>query len=342
MLLLFIRNAWKRALGLPSRPVLESRFRSCLQRLRYGFQGCRNDASMLFLWVVTLMWAFSFSLIGVYLSGQVDDFVSVFLRVALALAVFAPLLWRARPGWRAGGALMAIGAVQIGVMYWFLFHAYGYLSVPELLLFTIFTPLYVTLIDEVLIGRRHVPGRFWLGAALAVGGAAVIRFGSVSPDFLTGFALVQGANLCFAAGQVAYKRLELGDTVSQIQTFGLFFVGAALVAGLGVVLFADHSRWPDSALQWGVLLWLGLGASGLGYLGWNLGAKRVNTGQLAAMNNMLIPAGILVNFIFWNRDVDWLRLLIGGAIIAAGVWVCRDVSTAASRYNQTHGSPTQR
>lgn len=288
-----------------------------------------DPASMLLLWTVTLLWAFSFSLIGVYLSGQVDDFVSVFLRVVLALAVFAPLLLRARPGRRAVGALMAIGAVQIGLMYLFLFHAYGYLSVPELLLFTIFTPLYVTLIDEVLIGRRHVPGRFWLGAALAVGGAAIIRYGGLSPDFVTGFCLVQAANLCFAAGQVAYKRVELGSTVSQVQAFGFFFLGAVLVAGVGVVLFADHARWPTTALQWGVLAWLGLGASGLGYLGWNLGAKRVNTGQLAAMNNMLIPAGILVNFIFWNRDVDWPRLLVGGIVIGAAVWVCRGPSRRA-------------
>jgi carboxylate/amino acid/amine transporter len=297
---------------------------------------------MSFLWIVTLVWAFSFSLIGVYLSGQVDDFVSVFLRVVLALAVFAPLLWRARPGWRVGVGLMAIGAVQIGVMYLFLFHAYAYLSVPELLLFTIFTPLYVTLIDEVFLGRRHVAPRFWLGAALAVGGAAIIRFGAVSPDFLLGFVLVQGANLCFAAGQVAYKRLELGGTLSQVQTFGFFFLGAALVAGLGVVLFADHARWPATALQWGVLLWLGLGASGLGYLGWNLGAKRVNTGQLAAMNNMLIPAGILVNVLFWNREADWLRVIAGGAVIVIAVWLCRDVSGRTRRYTGRHERASER
>ncbi len=298
---------------------------------------------MSLLWIVTVLWAFSFSLIGVYLSGQVDNFISVFLRAVLALAVFAPLLLRSsRPGWKTGGTLMAIGAVQIGLMYLFLFHAYGYLRVPELLLFTIFTPLYVTLIDEVLIGRRHVPRRFWLGAVLAVAGAAVIRFGSVSPDFLTGFALVQAANLCFAAGQVAYKRTELGGAVSQVQAFGFFFLGAVVIAGAAVLLFADHARWPTTALQWGVLAWLGLVASGLGYLGWNLGAKRVNIGQLAAMNNMLIPAGILVNFAFWNRDIDWLKLLIGGTIIVAAVCVCRDPDAAARRYNPGHGSSAQR
>ena len=277
---------------------------------------------MILLWLVTLGWAFSFSLIGVYLSGQVDDYISVFIRVFLALLLFAPLLLRARIGLRPALSLMAIGAVQIGLMYLFLFHAYAYLTVPELLLFTIFTPLYVTLIDELLIGRRHLPGRFWIGAVLAVAGAAVIRYGELSDSFVTGFVLVQAANLCFAAGQVAYKRLELGSTLSQVQIFGLFFLGATIVAGIGMLLFADFSNMPTTGLQWGVLIWLGLGASGLGYLGWNLGAKRVNTGQLAAMNNMLIPAGILVNVVIWNRDVDWLRLTIGAAVIVAAVFWC--------------------
>ncbi len=273
------------------------------------------------LWLVTLGWAFSFSLIGVYLAGQVDDYISVFVRVSLALLLFAPLLMRARLPPARALALMAIGAVQIGLMYLALFRAYGHLGVPELLLFTIFTPLYVTLIDEVLIGRRHLPVVWWLAALLAVVGAAVIRYDGLTATALTGFFLVQAANLCFAIGQVAYRRLALGAVVSQIQAFGYFFLGATLVAGLGMVLFADFDRAPATVLQWSVLAWLGLGASGLGYLGWNLGARRVNTGQLAAMNNMLIPAGILVNYALWARDVDWLRLVIGGAVIAGAVWL---------------------
>ena len=276
---------------------------------------------MTLLWLVTLGWAFSFSLIGVYLSGQVDDFLSVLIRVALAAIVFAPLLRRSRIALGQAGVLMAIGAVQIGLMYLFLFHAYGYLGVPELLLFTIFTPLYVALIDELMIGRRHLPLAWWLAALLAVAGAAVIRYGGLDSGTLTGFLLIQGANLCFAAGQVAYKRLVGGNTVDQVQAFGWFFVGAVIICLPAAWLFADFERLPAGTLQWGVLLWLGIGASGLGYLGWNLGAKRVNTGQLAAMNNMLIPAGILVNFLFWNRDVDWPRLLVGGLIIVLAVWL---------------------
>ncbi|GAL25047.1 putative acetate efflux pump MadN [Vibrio variabilis] len=43
-----------------------------------------------YLYSVTLLWAFSFSLIGVYLAGQVDSWFSVLMRVVLAALVFLP------------------------------------------------------------------------------------------------------------------------------------------------------------------------------------------------------------------------------------------------------------
>ena len=43
---------------------------------------------------VTLLWSFSFSLIGVYLAGQVDAYFSVLTRIALASLVFLPFLRR--------------------------------------------------------------------------------------------------------------------------------------------------------------------------------------------------------------------------------------------------------
>lgn len=276
---------------------------------------------MALLWIVTLMWAFSFSLIGVYLSGQVDDYVSVFVRTLLALLLFLPLLLRARPGLGTVLRLAGIGAVQIGLMYLFLFHAFAHLSVPTLLLFTTLTPLYVTLIDERILGRRRLPLAWWLAALLAVTGAAVIRFAGVDSEVLTGFVLIQAANLCFAFGQVWYKRTKLPAGLSQVQVFGFFFLGGVVVSGLALALFGEPGRLPVTNVQWAVLVWLGLGASGLGYLGWNIGARMVNTGQLAAMNNMLIPVGILVNVVIWNRDADWPRLIIGGGIIMVAVWL---------------------
>lgn len=286
---------------------------------------------MTLLILITLLWAVSFSLIGVYLAGQVDGYLVVFIRMVLALITVLPLFrWRHLSPQNGQlphlAKLAVIGAVQIGAMYLFLYHAFLYLSVAEVLLFTIFTPLYITLIDELILNRKHLPLLWWIAAAVSVCGAAIIRYQPLSDDFITGFFLIQAANACFAAGQVAYKRLPTGKTLEQSQQFAAFFFGASVVAGLGVLLFGDLTKMPTTNLQWGILLWLGIVASGLGYLGWNLSGKRVNTGQLATMNNALIPAGILVNVLFWEQSFDYTRLSIGALIIILAVWLAGRVN----------------
>lgn len=276
---------------------------------------------MWILWAITLLWAASFSLIGEFLAGQVDGYVAVFIRMVLALCVFAPLYrWR-RLAPSKQFSLALIGAVQIGIMYLFLYHAFLYLTVAEVLLFTIFTPFYVVLIDDVIFNRKHLPVRWWLATGIAVVGAAIIRYETISHDFWFGFLLIQLANVCFAAGQVLYKRLPLGDERNQLHVFAPFFAGAVLITGSAALLFGNLELVPVTTLQWTVLLWLGLIASGLGYFAWNLGAKRVNTAQLATMNNMLIPAGLMINFTFWGQNIDWLRLTLGALVLGYAVWL---------------------
>ena len=53
---------------------------------------------MPYLLIVTVLWAFSFSLIGQYLAAQVDSDFAVLLRVLIAAAVFLPFtVWRGLP-----------------------------------------------------------------------------------------------------------------------------------------------------------------------------------------------------------------------------------------------------
>ena len=275
---------------------------------------------MAYLSFVTLLWAFSFSFIGVYLAGKVDVYFMVLTRTLLALLVFLPFLrWgRLRPV--LAGQLMAIGAIQLGVMYLFYYHSFLLLTVPEVLIFTIFTPLYVTLCHDLLARRLH--GKYLLTALLAVLGAAVIRYDHLTSDYLLGFAVVQGANLCFALGQVGYKWVLARETepLPQHQVFASFFTGALLVS-LIAWLWLGSPHYPSNGLQWGLLGWLGAGASGLGYFLWNKGATQVNAGVLAIMNNALIPAGLLVNLLIWNQEADLWRLGLGGGLIFLSLFI---------------------
>jgi carboxylate/amino acid/amine transporter len=272
---------------------------------------------MRYLFAVTLLWAFSFSLIGVYLAGQVDAWFSVLMRIALATLVFVPFLKFKKTPKPIAIKLMLIGAIQLGAMYSFYYHSFLYLSVPEVLLFTVMTPIYITLLNDAL--EKHFNPRFFVIAIIAVCGALAIRYESITNNFLMGLLLVQAANMCFATGQVTYKRLMINNKLDHKTVFGWFFIGALIVATVCFVLFGNTDKLPSTPIQWGVLIYLGIVASGLGYFGWNKGATLVNVGALAAMNNLLIPAGIVVNVLIWNTEADVLRLSIGAGIILAAL-----------------------
>jgi len=47
---------------------------------------------MFYLSFMTIVWAFSFSLIGEYLAGQVDSWFAVLIRISLAMLLFMPFL----------------------------------------------------------------------------------------------------------------------------------------------------------------------------------------------------------------------------------------------------------
>ena len=105
--------------------------------------------------------------------------------------------------------------------------------------------------------------------------------------------------------------------------FGHFFLGALLLALPSWWLFGDATRLPQTAMQWGVLAWMGLFATALGMYWWTKGSTRVDAGVLAVMNELHVPAGLLVNVLIWNRDTDLKRLSLGLLVIMASFWLNR-------------------
>ncbi|HFF6145551.1 TPA: DMT family transporter [Shigella flexneri] len=257
---------------------------------------------MALLIITTILWAFSFSFYGEYLAGHVDSYFAVLVRVGLAALVFLPFLRTRGNSLKTVGLYMLVGAMQLGVMYMLSFRAYLYLTVSELLLFTVLTPLYITLIYDIMSKRRLRWG-YAFSALLAVIGAGIIRYDQVTDHFWTGLLLVQLSNITFAIGMVGYKRLM------------------------------ETRPMPQTTLQWGILVFLGVVASGIGYFMWNYGATQVDAGTLGIMNNMHVPAGLLVNLAIWHQQPHWPTFITGALVILASLWVHR--KWVAPRSSQT-------
>lgn len=279
---------------------------------------------MPFLIAVSVLWAFSFGIMG-RLTGLDSTYVAT-VRLSIAFLCFLPFLRFRGLSIHESITLIGIGALQFGVMYVSYIKAYAYLPSHLVALFSILTPLYIVLAHDLVRKRWH-----WslLGCAvLSIAGAAVIKY-SQAPQgsFWTGFGLMQIANISFGVGQLLYrswkrKRSDLADRDS----ISLLLFGGAVLAGVGYALFGDFSKASPSTEQWYVLIYLGAIASGLGFFWWNKGAARSSPGVLATCNNAVVPVAMGVSLFVFGEAHDItsesiLKLTIGATLIfGAIVW----------------------
>ena len=266
--------------------------------------------------LVSLVWGASFGLLKHALAGVDPDLVNA-VRMGLALLVFLPALLRGGRGGRLEFA--ALGAVQFGLMYSLYNRSFALLQGHQVALATLLTPLYVALFDDLL--QRRFRWRFVAAAILSVGGAAICVGAGRVEGALDGLLLLQGANLCFAVGQVWYRRAfrrhpEFGDAQAMawayVGGFAVVFAAALPKLALAADLKTTH---------WLTLAWLGVVASGLCFYWWNLGARRVNAGVLAVMNDLKIPLGVLFSLVVFRESASWPRLLFGAAVIVSALYL---------------------
>lgn len=284
-----------------------------------------------YLIAVSLLWAFSFGLIKNQLAG-LDSYWVATSRLLLASLVFLPFL---RP--RAISTALAIrygviGGGQFGLMYVLYIAAFKYLQAHEVAMFSIFTPIYVVLIDGFAERRLN---RLALGAAVLAGiGAAVLKWQSgITSEVLVGFALLQGANLCFAGGQLAYRQARRRHPeASHANVFGWLYLGGVIAAGGLAIALGNWSAFTPSPSQWGVLAYLGILATGLGFFGWNLGATKVSTPTLAVSNNLLVPLAVVVALVVFEESAPWGNLTASLIIMVAALIL-------AERSTKTDSSP---
>jgi drug/metabolite transporter (DMT)-like permease len=273
---------------------------------------------MLYLIFVSLVWAFSPGLIKDRLAGLDSSFVTT-VRLGLAFFIFLPLV---RVRWlslRNSSLLLFLGAVQFGAMYLAYNESFKHLASHEVALFTLTTPVMVTLLSDAVDRQFH--WRSFAAALLAVVGTVVVVFqGKELKPTLLGLGLVQLSNLAFAVGQVGYRKFrEKNATIKDREVFAVLYAGGVALAfavmltrGISVALTTPQVL---------TLLYLGVIASGLGFFFWNVGAIRVSGGQLAVMNNLKVPLMVAASLLVFGEHADPLRLSASLVLLGLAVWL---------------------
>ena len=279
---------------------------------------------MTYLLAASLLWAFSFGLIKGQLSG-LDPVAVSCGRLLLAAAVFSPLVFRSRLSRQTIVQALGLGMLQFGLMYVLYIVSYRWLPAWMVALFTIFTPLYVVLFSDLLERKFRV--RHLACALLAVLGAGlVVATNMPAGADWRGILVLQGANLCFAAGQVGYVRLKRKSQGSQAALLGWMYLGAAAFTLAGVLFVKAAGGRPLAGWDrpaWLVLLYLGLLPTALGFYLWNKGAVQVGSGVLAAANNLKVPLAVLVSWLVFGEEAAYGRVMAGLVVIVVALFWAR-------------------
>jgi drug/metabolite transporter (DMT)-like permease len=272
---------------------------------------------MPYLLAVSLIWAFSPGLTKGLTAGLDPSFVAA-ARLGLALLVFLPFLRLRGLTGPLALRLAGIGAIQFGVMYLAYNASFRLLQSHEVALFTLTTPVLVTLLADLFARQFRV--RALAAALLAVGGTVVLVFtGRELRPTVTGLLLVQLSNLAFAFGQIAYKRLrEQHPALRDREIFALPYAGAFLLALAAALTQPLPATLTTKHVV--TLLYLGGVASGLGFFLWNIGATKVGTGALAVMNNAKIPLMVACSLVFFGEYADVPRLFLSLVLLTTAVW----------------------
>ncbi|MBN2829928.1 MAG: EamA family transporter [Candidatus Cloacimonetes bacterium] len=272
---------------------------------------------MSLLWLVSVIWAFSFGLIKVYMVG-VNPYYLSFLRLGLSLLFFLPFLRSGSLNKSSFLKYLGLGSLQFGFMYIFYLQAFIYLPAWQIALFTITTPIYVTLINDLFVKKFH--WKNMLAALLSFAGAYIIKLPAEEMQlFLTGFILVQLSNISFAIGQIGYKYLSDKEKIKKDkEVFAVMYLGGVLITLIGAIIFTGDVDYHLRPAQVGVVLYLGIVASGICFFLWNLGGRKTSAAGLAIMNNMKIPLAILASVIVFKESLEPIRFLVGSLLISLG------------------------
>ena len=265
---------------------------------------------MIYLILVSILWSFSFGIIKYGLPG-IDSTLISLMRNLIALLFFASLTLYNFKKFIFDIKLVLIGAIQFGLMYILYIQSYQYLPAYLIATFTITTPIFIGIFSQLLEDKSFsLNGIFSI--ILVVIGSLMMRFNIVNPiDYWLGFFLIQCANVCFAIGQIMFKRWHSKNTsVDIIYNFSQMFFGAVLITSIFSIINSTNLAMLNASNLY-ALLFLGLFSTGFGFLAWNLGAIQVSNERLAVMNNAVIPIAIFNSYLIFGEAINLILFLPG-------------------------------
>ena len=179
------------------------------------------------------------------------------------------------------------------------------------------SPIWAGLLQAVL-QRRWPNPLWWLGTLTGVAGGFVMTLGQSGPwtAQASGIALCLLAGLAYGAYAVLSQPLLLQSGVGRVNAW-VFGLAALLSLPLAAMLGGAPVA---SAQAWGVVVYLGLVATGLAYLLFSMGLRTVSAATSVALSKLEPITAFVLSVLVVGETASWLSVagLLG---VLSGLWL---------------------
>lgn len=276
---------------------------------------------------VAIVWGVNVPVMKAALA-ELDPFLFNFLRLSLSAVVLGAAVrierrrqrHAAPPGPTPWLWVLCVGLLS-GLLYQVLFlSGIDRTSAGHTALLIASSPLWTAVVASA-VGQERYPARTWGGLAIAFAGTAIVvsTGARTAGATLAGNLLVLAASLAWALATVWSRPL-----LTRVSPTRLAFLGTAVSlpghAWLSRAHF-DVVRTLDAA-TWTAILYSGALSTGVAYVWWNHGVRRIGSARTAIYTN-LVP--VVALFCAWVGlgEVPQALQLGGGALVLAGVALSR-------------------
>lgn len=279
-----------------------------------------TTAHLTLLALVTI-WAGSFSVIKALLDSGMSALDVAILRYAIAAPGFAFILWHAnglRGLTRRDAMRVAIAGLLIVVLYHVSLNAGTRHTTSGVAALVVALSPGLTLVLAVATGLERFFVRRIVGLGIALLGVTIVV--SLGTGEVLSFAgvrgplIVLGAPLAFALYNVVLKPLlarhDLLALTAATSLFGMIglapFVRSSTIDGIVQLSAGDAVR----------VLYLGIAATFLGYIAWNIGLRGLGPTRAVTYTYAISPLAVVIGALALDEPVTlWLGL---GALLVVG------------------------
>lgn len=285
--------------------------------------GTSRWQAYLLLVLTTLIWGSNF-IIGRYLAGALPPLTITAGRFGVAGLVLLPVLVRSLRGRRPQRglypSLLALGLTGVFGFNTLLYLGLHYTTSTNSTLTNAVSPLLITLLAGLWLKER-ITGRQVAGVLVSFLGVAVVQTrGSWAVlralDFNPGDLIILGNTLLWAFYSVLSRRVtrELSPLLTTAYSiwFGLLF----LLPASAWELARAGAKWTPAAV--GVLIYLGLFASVLGFVWWNRGVATLGPVLAGNFYNLVPIWAVAMAVLFLGETLQFYHLL-GGILVLGGI-----------------------